>query len=39
MRLYDPPAGPSPPGAPGPYPYEPCADGDPTPDYENVQTD
>jgi hypothetical protein len=33
------PAGLSPPGAPGPYTYEPCDDVDPTPDYENVLTD
>jgi len=33
---HDPPAGLSPPGAPGPYPHEPCDDVDPTPDYENV---
>jgi hypothetical protein len=36
---HDPPAGLSPPGAPGPYTYEPCDDVDPTPDYENVLTD
>jgi hypothetical protein len=35
----DPPAGLSPPGAPGPYTYEPCADADPMPDYENAITD
>ncbi len=36
---HDPPAGLSPPGAPGPYTYEPCDDVDPTPDYENVLID
>ena len=36
---HDPPAGLSPPGAPGPYTYEPCDDVDPAPDYENVLTD
>jgi hypothetical protein len=36
---HDPPAGPSPPGATGPYTYEPCRDVDPMPDYENVLTD
>ena len=36
---HDPPAGRSPPGAAGPYTYEPCDDGDPMPDYENVLTD
>ena len=35
----DPPAGLSPPGAPGPYTYEPCDDVDPAPDFENVLTD
>ena len=33
------PAGLSPPGAAGPYTYEPCQDVDPMPDYENVLTD
>ena len=33
------PSGLSPPGAPGPYTYEPCDDVDPMPDYENVLTD
>jgi len=33
------PAGLPPPGAPGPYTYEPCDDVDPMPDYENVLTD
>jgi hypothetical protein len=33
------PAGLSPPGAPGPYTYEPCDDVAPTPDYENALTD
>ncbi len=32
------PAGLSPPGAAGPYTYEPCDDVDPTPNYENVLT-
>jgi hypothetical protein len=36
---HDPPASLSPPGAPGPYTYEPCDDVDPAPDYENVLTD
>ena len=36
---HDPPARLSPPGAPGPYTYEPCDDADPMPDYENVLTD
>ena len=36
---HDPPAGLSPPGATGPYTYEPCGDVDPMPDYENVLTD
>ena len=36
---HDPPAALSPPGAPGPYTYEPCDDVDPAPDYENVLTD
>ncbi|MGO9202132.1 MAG: transposase [Limisphaerales bacterium] len=36
---HDSAAGPSPPGAPGPYTYEPCDDVDPAPDYENVLTD
>jgi hypothetical protein len=36
VRLYDPPAGLSPPGASGPCTYEPCDDVDPTPDYGNV---
>jgi len=36
---HDPPARLSPPGTAGPYTYEPCADGDPMPDYENVITD
>jgi hypothetical protein len=36
---HDPPARGSPPGASGPYTYEPCDDVDPTPDYENVLTD
>ncbi len=35
----DPTAGPSPPGAPRPYAYEPYGDVDPTADYENVLTD
>lgn len=37
--LLDPPAGLSPPGTTGPYPYEPCDDIAPTPDYENAPTD
>ena len=36
---HDPPAGLSPPGAAGPYTYEPCDDVAPTLDYENVLTD
>jgi hypothetical protein len=36
---HDPPAMPPPPGALGPYTYEPCDDVDPAPDYENVLTD
>ncbi len=36
---HDPPPKPPPPAVPGPYTYEPCADVDPTPDYENVLTD
>ena len=36
---HDPPAGGSPPGASGPYTYEPCDDVHPQPDYENVLTD
>jgi hypothetical protein len=36
---HDPPAGLSPPGATGPYTYEPCDDVAPTPDYENALTD
>ena len=36
---HDPPAGLPPPGASGPYTYEPCDDVDPSPDYENVLTD
>ena len=36
---HDPPAGLSPPGAPGPYSYEPRQDADPMPDYENVLID
>ena len=36
---HDPPARLSPPGTAGPYTYEPCTDGDPMPDYENVITD
>jgi hypothetical protein len=36
---HDPPADLSPPGAPGPFTYEPCPDVDPTPEYENVLTD
>ena len=36
---HDPPAGLPPPGASGPYTYEPCDDVDPMPDYENVLTD
>jgi hypothetical protein len=36
---HDPPARGSPPGASGPYTYEPCDDVDPMPDYENVLTD
>ena len=36
---HDPPAGLSPPGAPGPFTCEPCDDVDPAPDYENVLTD
>ena len=36
---HDPPARLSAPGTAGPYTYEPCADGDPMPDYENVITD
>ena len=35
---HDPPAGLSPPGATGPYTYEPCGDVDSMPDYENVLT-
>ena len=34
----DPPAGLSPPGAPGPCTYEPCDDVDPASNYENVLT-
>ena len=36
---HDPPARLSPPGTAGPNTYEPCTDGDPMPDYENVITD
>ncbi|HWT81081.1 MAG TPA: transposase, partial [Candidatus Methylomirabilis sp.] len=36
---HDPPPRPPPAGVPGPYTYEPCADVDPMPDYENVLTD
>ena len=36
---HDPPARLPPPGAPGPYTYEPCDDADPMPDYENVLAD
>ena len=36
---HAPPAGLSPPGDPGPDTHEPCADVDPTPDYENVLID
>src|ERR1035437_5261409 len=39
ISLTDPPAGLSPPGAAGPYTYEPCDDVAPTPDYENALTD
>jgi hypothetical protein len=35
---HDPPARGSPPGASGPYTYEPCDGVDPRPDYENVLT-
>jgi hypothetical protein len=36
---HDPPTRPPPAGVPGPHTYEPCADVDPMPDYENVLTD
>jgi len=36
---HDPPAGQSQPGGSPPYTYEPCGDGEPMPDYENVLTD
>ena len=39
LAWHDPPARGSPPGASGPFTYEPCEDVDLTPDYEGVLTD
>jgi hypothetical protein len=36
---HDPPPRPPPQGLPGAYTYEPCADVDPKPDYQNVRAD